>query len=530
MQQNSETVKSEAEIAQEIERRAHNRTKRPGAAAFRKFIGEDWGPRPEGPQRLAVADYLPARHLKLGKQFIGERLVFPAGDLQVRSNDTDYRFRAHSAFSHLSGLGQEDEPGAVLVLEPLRSADDTNGTDSTDGTNNVSSAENSPTHEATLYFHPRASRAAEEFWADSRHGEFWVGARLSATEMSTRTGLRVAHIDGLRDALAKDLGPGQTQLRMIANVDAKVDALVQEIRTQNGVAEGVLEADFQLAEAASELRLIKDEYEIDQMQKAVNVTHEGFTEILRNLPRAVGHWRGERVVEGAFGAKAREEGNGLGYETIAASGNHANTLHWIDNDGPVREGDLILVDAGVEVDSLYTADITRTLPVNGKFSEPQREVYEAVLEACEAALAKANESGVRFRDVHNAAMAVIAQHLQDWGILPVSAAESLSAEGQYHRRWMPHGTSHHLGLDVHDCAQAKRELYDLAELKPGMIFTIEPGLYFREDDLKVPERFRGIGVRIEDDILVTEDGAIRLSEDIPRTADAVEAWIEAAQK
>lgn len=171
---------SKEEIAQEIEKRAHNRTKRPGAAAFRKFIGEDWGPRPTGPQRSPVADYLPARHTKLGRQFIGERLVFPAGDLQVRSNDTDYRFRAHSAFSHLSGLGQEDEPGAVLILEPIPGADGAN---------------DCPTHEATLYFHPRTSRSAEEFWADSRHGEFWVGARLSAADMSTLTGLKVAHIE-----------------------------------------------------------------------------------------------------------------------------------------------------------------------------------------------------------------------------------------------------------------------------------------------------------------------------------------------
>ncbi|XCB30470.1 aminopeptidase P family protein [Arcanobacterium hippocoleae] len=511
---NNAEKNSEFEIAKEIENRAHNRTKRPGAAAFRKFIGEDWGPRPAGPARSAAADYLPARHAKLGKQFLGERLVFPAGDLQVRSNDTDYRFRAHSAFSHLTGLGQEDEPGAVLVLEPIFDADGENAT---------------PTHEATLYFHPRASRTAEEFWADSRHGEFWVGARLSASEMSTLTGIKTAHIDGLRDALAKDLGAGQTQLRMITNVDAKIDALVQELRQQNAIAERSAAADFELAEAASELRLIKDEYEISEMQKAVAATHAGFTEILRSLPRAVGHWRGERVVEGAFGAKAREEGNGLGYDTIAASGNHANTLHWIANDGPVREGDLILVDAGVEVDSLYTADITRTLPVNGKFNDTQREVYEAVLAACEAALQKANEPGVRFRDVHTAAMEVIAKYLEEWGVLPVSAEESLNPEGQYHRRWMPHGTSHHLGLDVHDCAQAKRELYDLAELEPGMIFTIEPGIYFRADDLKVPERFRGIGVRIEDDILMTPTGAIRLSEDIPRTVEAVEAWIKSAQ-
>ena len=128
------------------------------------------------------------------------------------------------------------------------------------------------------------------------------------------------------------------------------------------------------------MRLTKDEWEVAEMQKAIDVTEAGFDEMIRALPRAKDHWRGERVLEGVFHAKAREEGNGLGYETIAAAGNNANTLHWITNDGVVRDGDLILIDAGAEVDSLYTADITRTLPISGTFTDTQREVYDAVLE------------------------------------------------------------------------------------------------------------------------------------------------------
>ncbi len=492
------------EQTQTNEEKTHNRTQRPQGQAFREFIGQDWGPRAAGPTRMEVADYTPARHKRLSSLFPGERLVFPAGDLQVRSNDTDYRFRAHSAFAHLTGLGGEDEPGAVLVLHPTEEG-----------------------HEAVLYFHPRASRSSEEFYADSRHGEFWVGARLSAQEMATATGLKVAHIDDMLDAISKDLGT--VQIRVIPESDAAVEAMVAQLRQQNGLTEGAAEADARLAEAASEIRLTKDAYEVAEMQKAIDVTKAGFEEMIRAMPRAVNHWRGERVIEGAFQAKAREEGNGLGYETIAAAGNHANTLHWITNDGQLRDGELILIDAGAEVDSLYTADITRTLPINGTFTEAQREVYDAVLAACERALEVA-QGKVQFKDIHAAAMEVIAKHLEKWGMLPVSAAQSLSPDAQYHRRWMPHGTSHHLGLDVHDCAQAKRELYQDSYLEPGMIFTIEPGLYFREDDLKVPERFRGIGVRIEDDILVTETGAIRLSEDIPRTADAVEKWMADLQK
>ncbi|MBM9432930.1 aminopeptidase P family protein [Flaviflexus equikiangi] len=491
-------------MSNQTEDRGSNRSQRPDNREFRTFIGEDWGERPPGPARSDVADFTQSRRHKLGAQFHGQRLVIPAGELRVRSNDTDYRFRAHSAFAHLTGLGGELEPNAVLVLHPV---------------------EGEQTHEAVLYFHPRTPRTSEEFWADSRYGEFWVGARPSLEEMSTMTGIRTDHIENLPDALAKDLG--QVHIAAITEADTKIDAQIRELRQRENLTEGQV-LDEKLREATSELRLRKDAWEIAEIQKAVDITAQGFEDMIAALPRAVEHWRGERVLEGAFAARAREEGNGLGYDTIAAAGNHANTLHWIVNDGQVKDGELVLIDAGAEVDSLYTADITRTLPVNGTFSPEQATVYNAVLEACEASLAKANEPGAKFRELHEAAMVVIARYLEEWGCLPGTAEESLAPDGQYHRRWMPHGTSHHLGLDVHDCAQARRDMYLDAVLEPGMVFTIEPGLYFREDDEKIPAWLRGIGVRIEDDILVTEDGARRLSESIPRTIPAVEEWMRAA--
>lgn len=184
----------------------------------------------------------------------------------------------------------------------------------------------------------------------------------------------------------------------------------------------------------------------------------------------------------------------------------------------------MLVDAGVEDDTLYTADITRTFPVNGKFSEVQAKAYNIVLEAADAAF-KAAVPGRKFHEVHDAAMQVLATRLQEWGLLPVSAEVSLSADGGHHRRWMPHGTSHHLGLDVHDCAQAKAELYMDGVIEPGMVFTIEPGLYFKEEDLLIPEELRGIGIRIEDDVLITEDGNENLSAALPRTVEGIEAWM-----
>ncbi|MHB1065225.1 MAG: aminopeptidase P family protein [Georgenia sp.] len=497
---------------QPLSERGSNRSQRPTSQAFRTFIADGWGPRPDALPELGAGAVSAAAHrAELGRRLVGERLVVPAGQLVVRANDNDYRFRPNSAFAHLTGLGTDQEPDAVLVLHPVDGA-------TGDG--------ETPTHEAVLYFRPRAARDTEEFYADSRYGELWVGVRPSLEEISARTGLRAEHIDTFADALAKDVGVGQVQVRVVPASDVAVEAQVAAVRRQAGVAEDAAKADAELAEMLSELRLVKDDHEIGQMRAAVAATARGFDDIVRALPRAVAHHRGERVIEGVFGARAREEGNGLGYDTIAAAGNHANTLHWIGNDGVVRPGELVLVDAGVEVDSLYTADVTRTLPVDGRFTPAQRKVYEAVLAAADATFARAAQPGVKFRDLHAAAMEVLAAHLADWGMLPVSAAESLAPQGQYHRRWMVHGTSHHLGIDVHDCAQARREMYLDGELRPGMIFTIEPGLYFREDDLKVPQELRGIAVRIEDDVLVRPDGSVEnLSVAIPRSPDEIEAWM-----
>ena len=520
------TPSSSQEAPQSLAARGSIRSRQPDNQAFRDFIGSGWGPRPEGlPSRSEAAPWAAARREALGSLFPGERLVLPAGTLKVRNNDCDYRFRPHSAFAHLAGTGTDFEPDAVLVLEPLTTPGREAGTKAA-----AAQAPDTPTHEAVLYFRPRASRSSQEFYGDPRYGELWVGVRPSLEEVEAATGVRCAHIDSLPDALAKDAGPGAVQLRVVAEADEAIADLVTTTRQKAGLETGQVaaEVDAGLAEAASELRLVKDPWEIDQLRAAVAATKAGFDDLIRSIPRARGHWRGERVLEGAFGAKAREEGNGLGYDTIAAAGNHANTLHWINNDGAVEPGQLVLVDAGVEVDSLYTADVTRTIPVDGRFTEAQRKIYQAVLDAADAAFARAGTPGCRFKDVHAAAMEVIAARLEEWGMLPegVSAADSLAPEGQYHRRWMVHGTSHHLGLDVHDCAQARREMYMDAELEPGMCFTIEPGLYFRDDDLLVPAEMRGIGVRIEDDVVVREDGGVeRLTQDIPRTVDEVEAWV-----
>ena len=496
---------AERSTAEQLASRGDSRSQRPTNEAFRQFIASGWDETVPDAERREAADHTPARRDALVRRLPATRLVLPAGVFKVRSNDTDYPFRPDTAFAYYSGLGTDEEPDSVLVVEP--------------------SAEDPARAEATYFFKPRAGFDSSEFFADPRYGEMWVGRRPTLEEASQRIGVEVRHIDDLRDHLAKDVG-ASLSLSIMPGVDAGVEAMVAEIREQNGLPVGqeAGEQFAQLKEAASEQRLVKDEYEIGQMREAVAATIRGFEDVVRHLPEAVAHARGERVIEGVFAATARADGNGVGYDTIAAAGDHACTLHWISNDGKVRDGDLVLIDAGVEVDSLYTADITRTLPVSGTFSPAQRDVYEAVLEAADAAFAVARP-GLLFRDLHARAMEVIAGHLEQWGLLPGTAEQSLSPEGQWHRRWMVHGTSHHLGLDVHDCAQARREMYLDAELVPGMVFTIEPGLYFKENDLLVPEELRGIGVRIEDDVLVTADGVENLSAAAPRRPDDVEAWM-----
>ncbi|NHU85530.1 aminopeptidase P family protein [Kocuria sp. JC486] len=493
--------------------RGENRTRSPQSKAFQQFMASQWAePQDAELPREAVADHAARRRRRVSESFPGERIVVPAGAPKVRSNDTDYRFRPHSAFAHLTGLGVDHEPSAVLVLEPT---DDGQGDDGS-------------SHTATLYFHPMAGRDTQEFYADSRNGQFWVGDRPTLREISSAYGLRTADLSQLEPALTKNVGDpaqGGVRVRALKTHDARVDQLVDSSRLDADLdLEAADREDSALVEALSELRLVKDEHEVGQLRESVAMTIRGFEDVVRSLGAATGRPRGERVVEGAFFARARSEGNDLGYDTIAASGNNATVLHWIRNTGVVTEGDLILVDAGVEAESLYTADITRTLPVNGIYSPVQRKIYQAVLDAADRAFEVA-VPGNRFRDVHDAAMEVLATRLEEWGLLPVSAEVSLSVEGQHHRRWMPHGTSHHLGLDVHDCAQARREMYQDAVIEPGMVFTIEPGLYFKDEDLAVPAEYRGIGVRIEDDVLITEDGNENLSAALPRDPDEVEAWM-----
>ncbi|MEV7413738.1 aminopeptidase P family protein [Streptomyces sp. NPDC089919] len=438
----------------------------PASAELTRFMAGGWAPSPL-PAEVRVPGHAvtPARRAKLSARFPGERLVVPAGELKVRSYDCDYRFRPHSAYAWLTGLTGEDQVGHVLVMEP----------------------QGPHGHEAVLYLRPRSPRAGgnEEFYRDRRYGEFWVGRRPDLAEAERLTGLRCAHLDDLGDLAA--------------------------------VTGRELTTDIELASALSELRLLKDAWEVEQLQLAVDITTAGFEDVVRELPRALAHPRGERWIEGVFGRRARAEGNGTGYETIAASGAHACVLHWIRNDGRLDAKDLLLLDAGVETDSLYTADITRTLPLSGRFSPVQRQVYELVLAAQDAGIA-ALRPGASFRDFHRAGMKVIAEGLAEWGVLK-------NAEGDLHRRYTLCSSGHMLGLDVHDCGKARAETYLDGVLEEGQVLTVEPGLYLQPDDETLPAELRGLGVRIEDDLVITADGARLMSGALPRTPEGIEEWM-----
>lgn len=484
---------------QPLETRSGNRSRSPQSKQFQTFMASGWATPPvrKNVTPLPVAEYLPRRHAAITRHYPDTVLVIPAGTYKTSTADEAYPFRPHSAFVWLTGIGGTFEPDSALVFYPQE-----------DGS-----------HRAVLYFEPAAGRDTEEFYADSRYGEFWVGARPNTDEIATLTGIEVHPLSAIETELTA--AAAAHPVRIVRGQDPALEAIV---------GTPVDEEDHTFEVLLNTARMWKDEWEIAEIRKAIELTQGCMEEVIRALPQVAGHPRGERLAEVAFDSFARLHGNGNAFDTIAAAGANATTMHYAENSAQVTADDLLLIDAGAQVESLYGGDITRTFPVSGTFSPVQRKVYEAVVGANEAAFAAAAKPGCLYRKVHDAAIRFLAEQLADWGVLPCSVEEAVSQEGQQIRRWMPHGTGHHLGLDTHDCSLAPRNVYLDMPLEPGMVFTIEPGLYFRTDDELVPEELRGIGIRVEDDILVTDSGVVRLSESIPRTADDVEKWIRNIQE
>lgn len=476
-------VAPEAEAQAEPARTASHDTAPPQALV--DFMLKHWEePSPEPPPPIAHHEAFAARRRRLSQLFPADVLVIPTGHEKVRSNDTYYRFRPSSDFYYLSG---NLEPDCLLVMVPRVEGG----------------------HETVLFVEP-GTRQDASFFTDRVRGELWAGARLGVERSRHR--YAVDECRSLRDLpeFLKSLAGAGRPARVTRGFDPLADAAFPESPR-----------DAELTTALHEMRLIKEELEIAELQAAIDATRRGFDDVILALPRS----RSERHVEGIFNLRARVEGNDVGYNTIAASGAHACTLHWMRNDGALHPGELLLLDAGIEGNSLYTADVTRTLPLSGRFSAEQRLIYDLVLRAQRAAM-QMLRPGLEFMAPNREAMRILTEGLYELGILKVKPEVALDDEQQLYKRYTLHNISHMLGLDVHDCPSSRPEKYKACILEPGLVFSCEPGLYFQKDDLTVPERFRGIGVRIEDDVLVTADGYRNLSAAIPVEADEVEAWME----
>ena len=413
----------------------------------------------------------------------GSAAVFAAGHDSLRNGDVEHPFRQPSSFYYLTGF---DEPDAVAVLRP---------------------GHNEP---FVLFVRPYDPAMA-----------VWVGARLGVDGAVEELGADAAYpIEELERRLPQLLAGAGTVYYSLGS-DERLERLVSRIAAQRrAAAQGgarPLEAIMDPAPLVAAQRLIKSREEVAALQRAIDITGAGIEAAMRATRPGMHEYEVQAILE----AEYRRLGSPRdGFPSIVAAGANACTLHYTANRAEMARNELLLVDTGAEVD-FYGADVTRTYPVDGRFRAAARDVYALVLEAQEQATALI-APGVRFHDVHDKAAEVLTEGLVDLGVLSGDVA-ALIKERAFGPFFM-HGTSHWLGMDVHDVGRY-REGEESVELRPGMVLTVEPGLYFAPGIRGVPRRLRGIGVRIEDDVLVTRDGYRVLSGAIPKQPDDLEAMV-----
>lgn len=398
---------------------------------------------------------------------------------QKLSWDGMYRYRPDPDLFYLTGFG---EPEAVAVLDADR-------------------------REYRLFVRPR-----------DRERETWEGRRAGVKGAVKEHGADDAFEVGELEKKLPDLVRGAGTLHYAFGVDEKRDLLVASIlgrfRREARVPRRGPVVVNDVTDVIHEMRLRKEPEEVALMERAAAITVAAH-EKARALARP-GRW--EYEVEAAIAARFRGDGaSGPSYETIVASGPNATTLHYVENDRRIADGDLVLIDAGCEYQG-YAADITRTFPASGRFTPEQEAVYRVVLAAQHAAIAKVRPGG-RFQDVHDVAVEVLVDGLLELGLLS-GKRKKVIEKGDYTRFYM-HRTSHWLGMDVHDRGRYHDAKGEWRLFEPGMVLTVEPGLYIRTDEKKVPAPFLGIGVRIEDDVLVTEDGHRVLTAAAPKSVEAM---------
>ena len=411
--------------------------------------------------------------------------VIPTATTKTRNDDSDYRFRPTSDFWYLTGFA---EPGACLVLLPGRDGEE---------------------HRSVLFLRER-----------DKLREIWDGRRLGLERAPAALGVDAAmDIEELWTELPKLLeGRQRIMWRFGDDEDADRRMVGLFTRLRDG-ARGPVEPAVELldpAPALHELRVLKSDEELVRMRRAAQLTAETHAALMAHVRPGMNECEAEAFLDHRY----RSAGStGAAYNHICAGGANACILHYIENDQPLKDGDLLLVDSGAEWD-YYAADITRTFPVGGRFSDEQRALYEVVLRAEEAAIAVA-APGVPFDRIHEVALEVIVDGLLEHGLLQGTRAEAIES-GAY-RDFFMHKTGHYLGLDVHDCGRYLTEDGAPRPLEVGMVFTVEPGIYVDPENEDVEPRWRGIGIRIEDYVLVTPDGHEVLTAAAPKGVDEVEA-------
>jgi Xaa-Pro aminopeptidase len=396
------------------------------------------------------------------------------------------RYRAHSDLYYLTGFR---EPGAVAVLTP-HDAD----------------------HRFTLFVRPRD--AAREQWEGRRAGVEGARERYGADAAYPigELGERLRALVEPADRIVYALGGHREMDRRVTELVAGFRLSGSRARTGRGpltVEDPTLHLE--------EMRLVKEPGELARLRTAAEISALGHLAAMSATAPGLHEWEVEAVLEATFRLHGA---TGPGYPSIVASAENATILHYVENDRRMNDGELLLIDAGAEW-AMYSGDITRTFPVSGRFSAEQRAVYDIVLAAEEAGIAAARP-GAPVSALHAEVVRVLAAGLVELGVL-VGPPERVVEEELYKPFYM-HQTTHWLGLDVHDVGLYARN-GEPTTLVEGMVLTVEPGLYFLPDDQRVPERFRGIGVRIEDDVEITAEGHALLTRDVPVAPDEVEACV-----
>jgi Xaa-Pro aminopeptidase len=410
--------------------------------------------------------------------------IVPAAPELMRSRDTELPYRQSSDLHYLTGF---PEPGAVAVLTPQ-----------------------DPAHRFTLFVRDRDPE--REAWSGPRAGV--EGAReLHGADAAYPIAELEQHLPRLLRAADRIHYP----LGVDPVLDRRMTAAIEEARRsrQRG-GQGPIGLE-DLEASLGGLRRVKDPHEIEMIRTAARISAAGHRAAMARAAPGVGEWEIEAAMEGAF----RSHGaTGPAFPSIVGSGPRATILHYVANDRRTSDGDLVLVDAGAEW-GMYCGDISRTFPVSGRFTRPQREIYEVVLAAEEAGIAAALP-GAPVTAVHDAAVAVLVRGMVRLGLL--TGDEASLVRDRAYRRFYVHQTSHWLGIDVHDVG-LYHEDGEPVTLEPGMVLTVEPGLYLPAGADDLPERYRGIGVRIEDDVLITDAGNEVLTRDVPVAPDEVEAAV-----